>query len=474
MGRLPDELILEILEYYKEDWEQILSLCSVCSKWRNVAINSSVLWSNILLPCPAQIYKLLRDRSKSSPLEISISWDALLEGHEEAGLRQAGQCLRELAPRISWLRIYWNPTANDPRPIQPFLSTYAGRNEFTQLKYLDLVAPATSPETISPLNMPSLETLRFAAPLSCIPQSINHITQLELDCFEPQLFDILISLAKFPLVEHLYIDNIQPPDDDDDEQDKPIVSLRNLRTLSVDDIHPEDMEVMLQHLEIPPSAFINWGVREPREEPSLRVSLERIFGSRMSSCNGFHISDEQLPSCSYQLPCSFTQTIKSKNGGFFSVSYQDIKQDVESAALQKLSTYPTDLSMFDWQLPWLPSLSILVNILTSWSSLTHIRICTDKDEFERLLSALEETPDIVCPVLEGLDCTGTRFSGVRMKYFLDFRHTNCRTLRELKISRGNASPPLEDFEPFVGKLIEVEDGYLSNWRECVGQTWVSI
>ncbi|KZT32153.1 hypothetical protein SISSUDRAFT_1123555 [Sistotremastrum suecicum HHB10207 ss-3] len=465
IGRLADELIVEILRLTLEPWLPLLfspqkpigirDLCSICSRWRNLAINSPVLWSRILLPCPTKTYKLFRDRSKSSPLEICISWDALPLEDKEADLRRAGECLRELAPRISWLQLYCNPGGVGDSDIQPFLATYAGRKEFTRLKYLDLIAPSSF-ETLSPLNMPSLETLRFDGPLRFIPQSLTHITRLELDCYEHQLFDIVIALEKFPLVEHLCIRTIVPLDEDDEEQNKHhIVTLSNLRSLSVDDIHPSDMEPMLQHLELPPSASIVWGTHEPREEPSQHVSLERMLGSRMSSCYSLQISDVQLASCFHESQYSFTQTINSKNGGLFSVSFGNIEEDVESAALRDLSSYPTELAVLDWQLPWLPSLSILIDVLTSWSSLTQIRICTHEDEFERLLSAIEESPDVVCPVLESLDCTGTRFSGVRMKHFLDFRHTNCRTLRELKISAGHASPPLEDFEPFLGKLIEV-------------------
>ncbi|KZS89500.1 hypothetical protein SISNIDRAFT_458699 [Sistotremastrum niveocremeum HHB9708] len=104
----------------------------------------------------------------------------------------------------------------------------------------------------------------------------------------------------------------------------------------------------------------------------------------------------------------------------------------------------------------LASRSSLIGALNSWTQLTHIGVFTEEMQFEKLLSALEAAPGPLCPKLQSLNCSGTRFSSTRMKHFLQSRKDNDVPLLELKFTKGFAEPNVAAFASLVPTLTEFE------------------
>lgn len=151
-------------------------------------------------------------------------------------------------------------------------------------------------------------------------------------------------------------------------------------------------------------------------------------------------------------------TLTSKSGREMHMRYNaTLGSSTPIASLPKLSSYPNNLSSIDFDLLELPSTHDLIRGLSSWSNVTCIRVRTEKSEFARLLSVLEQEPDIICPLLEVLDCNGTIFKNARLEKFLKFRIRCGVPLHQLRVERGALDPSAKQkFQALVGEIHEVQ------------------
>lgn len=341
-----------------------------------------------------------------------------------------GDALHQLVPRISRLDIYWDAVDVGQLTLNSFLAKYVGNKEFCSLVSLSIteLEHVDSGETSFILNTPNLRKLQFSGDFSDFPRvNVENMVALRYDWSDWISHSLLEALSPLHRLEHITLENGSldlEPDDDDYREDHPIVTLGKLSSLSVGPLFAPDMVHLLNHLVMPSSANISLLVQEGS---SGSASIDKLLYSQIPGSIGLRI---------VQMPKNIDYTITRPSGGWVWLRHVCRSLPSRVASLSQLASVSNDITFVDLDLKVLPSMQELNQALYAWSQITHICVCTMEDEFERLLTALEEGPEIPCPRLQTLDCSATRFSSLRMKYFLDFREGNGVALKEIKIAQG--------------------------------------
>ncbi|KZS91738.1 hypothetical protein SISNIDRAFT_487058 [Sistotremastrum niveocremeum HHB9708] len=459
LGRLPDELITAILQYGIEAQHpnlitgnpHIFPAYSLCTRWRQIAIHTPSLWSRVVLPCSPNLFRLVRDRSDNLLLKTYV---ANIESASAINMGFLGEALRQIIPRIVHLDITWHVEPSEDSPLlEVLLSTDLAWKEFSALKVLRLSDAAVFDGPALGLNMnaPLLRAMYFCGPAHRIPRAFNHLTQVEFNwCLLP-IHEILSLLGDFPLLEKCAIINHEADPDDRIHVDHPVILLDKLQVLSVDVLTTSAMHILLRHLEVPPSAVLSLGTCE---DTLADHSLHDLLGLCLSESVQLTIDGDSR---------KIKYSARSKLRGAVSVNYAPSRMSfTEIRELPLLASRAKQLSVLDIQFRNLPSLADLIQALTIWCSITCIRVCTQELDFERLLTALEETSDIVCPLLRTIDCVGTRFSSVRMKRFLEFRQQKGVRLEELRASKGYSTSGLDGLRYLLDRVSEVDSAQSLN------------
>ncbi|KZT32935.1 hypothetical protein SISSUDRAFT_1054879 [Sistotremastrum suecicum HHB10207 ss-3] len=437
IGRLSDELITEVLRYgidtgfehsFLTEGFPLFPTYSICTRWRNVAINSPSLWYRIPLPCPQSLFRLIRDRSRNHSLNVFLLSDS---EYGELNTALLGESLRQLAPRIHKLQVLWSKVATQPDipTLENFLSVYIGHKEFSVLRDLDLTDTFDDDPERNPivLNIPALLKLRFNGAPKIIPRSIASLIHLDFKWSRLKISEILDLLSYYPQLKTCSITNPECCGDLEDEDDHDVVALNQLESLVIDFVHLSEMQSILAHLTLPVSARLTLGTY--LDEPD-DILFHNFIGPYLSKCEELKISDDETT-------IIYSMTYQSRGPVSVSHGFPD-GPPAEIDAFPALSLHSINITLLDIRYSILPSLGDIIDAFTAWSKIAHIRVCTEELEFERLLTALEDTPTVVCPLLRTLDCTGTQFSSLRMKQFLDFREKKGVCIQTLKFTRGFA------------------------------------
>ncbi|KZT40360.1 hypothetical protein SISSUDRAFT_1044248 [Sistotremastrum suecicum HHB10207 ss-3] len=459
IGRLSDEILLAILQYCVGQTKpvrpsyyssrityQARSLPAAfvcCSRWRSLAIRSPSLWATIGLPSPPKLFQLLRDRSGTSSLTVIASNDHYAK--KDAIMDFIADPLRQLVPRIARLEMAWEKNADDPDGLNGFLSTYIGGKEFSNLRALDLTDLRNGPEPSVTLNAPGLRSFRYRGELRHLPKvEAARLVDLHLVWQHMTLPEILKVLSRFPNLKNCTIDQsgctLKEPVV---HATRSKVALGRMRSFDAKTFYTSDMIYLFEHLELPDSASVSLEIHSERTEEG--SPLIDLLGPQIALADGIKISGDHSMEIKYTL-------LRTSSGQFQVVHQKSSNVIFESPS--NLADYPSSLSSLEFHVRRLPSMQDLITILTYWSSLTHIRVCTEELSFEKLLTALEETPQTVCPELQSLDCTGTKFSGPRMRVWLAFRKQRGVGLKELTVTKGFAEPKLDDINDLVEMFFE--------------------
>ncbi|KAL5487491.1 hypothetical protein ACEPAI_5599 [Sanghuangporus weigelae] len=74
ISKLPNELLIIVMEYVVSEFRDIFTLTRVCSRFRSLAISSPKLWANceLKMPSPAREVSLIADMSRGLPLSATL------------------------------------------------------------------------------------------------------------------------------------------------------------------------------------------------------------------------------------------------------------------------------------------------------------------------------------------------------------------------------------------------------------------
>ncbi|KZS89499.1 hypothetical protein SISNIDRAFT_526828 [Sistotremastrum niveocremeum HHB9708] len=319
------------------------------------------------------------------------------------------------------------------------------QKEFPSLISLNVSTDAFDSMDPPTLNTPILRELRFrGASDDSFLVCFENLVKFELQSWALAPETILEILAALPSVEHCEISNTDPPEAFDDEAEFPLVVLRSLKTLRLHTIEVSDAARIIRQLDVPSVALISFGTQQDKSNETL---IETFVGSLMAGCEELSISWRSD---------TMKYTLKNESPGSITIKYDlPITSRYTSRTVQELgllASYPTNLTVLNLHMSSLPRVKDLIQALTSWENISQIGVCTEETEFERLLIALEETPGTICPKLKIINCSGTKFSSTRMKYFLQCRKSHDVPLQELRITRGFAEPDVAIFMSLVPTL----------------------
>ncbi|KZS91790.1 hypothetical protein SISNIDRAFT_487108 [Sistotremastrum niveocremeum HHB9708] len=458
LGRLSDEIILQILGYclvsnagdnslqdlyYIEETIPLSSAFFFCKRWRDLANSYPPLWSQIALPCNPNLFRLFRDRSGTSLMRVHLTNVGVRS--DDVHMHALGDSLCQLAPQISELQVDWMRDVQNLLGWDQFLARHLRQNELSSLKSLLLTDGGSHQLTDYIISTPVLQTLRVYAkhPLAPLHMRVDNLVELSYLCDSLSPLNILRLLSEFPRIERCSIYD-QEPESHSRSETLPVISLPRLKSIHIGSLYLSDMRQVLGNLEVPSSAHLRL---ETIELHSRSTSIEGFLAPYLASTQDLNIvKSKSLVTYRLTLDSGRLLVVENKfeHGGGITV-----------ASLAALSRYPTNLSRVNLKVQHLPSLYGIVEILSSWPSVKHIGVCTQYADFERLLTALMETPNTTCPLLRSFDCTGTKFSGNYMKRFLEFRTSKSVALQELNITEGFSDLEPGEVAHLVGKVREI-------------------
>lgn len=364
----------------------------------------------------------------------------------------------------------------------PELSEFFGvclkGGDFSALKVLDIDDGRVSHGRMPGINAPLLQKMRFYADVTTFPKftadgtPATNLLSLELEWSYVPLEMLIDILAEFPLIENIVIIDHESEDHQTISPPRPVISLKNLKKMSIGLYDVEGMNAFLAQLIIPRSANLSLGVLHsspapPPSDPDPDVTgpFERFLSPWLASAERLMIfPDHKRDGLLFRLfPKTSSLTFDLVSNGPDSVIKDGIVRvgyladdhtstPLTSLSLPVIASYSTNLislSIDSFELPSLPSLR---RALSSWKLLTCLKVTIQEPEIEKVLSALENKPvsvrspqdegrngvrdEIICPRLERLDCSGTIIDMARMKQFLSFRKDKGVKMREVIVTRG--------------------------------------
>ncbi|KAL5487483.1 hypothetical protein ACEPAI_5591 [Sanghuangporus weigelae] len=74
INKLPNELLIIVMDYVVSEFRDIFTLTRVCSRFRSLAISTPKLWANceLKMPSPAREVSLIADMSRGLPLSATL------------------------------------------------------------------------------------------------------------------------------------------------------------------------------------------------------------------------------------------------------------------------------------------------------------------------------------------------------------------------------------------------------------------
>ncbi|KZT35088.1 hypothetical protein SISSUDRAFT_1051924 [Sistotremastrum suecicum HHB10207 ss-3] len=450
IGRLPDELIQDILarcvrdHFFGRYSFMAMSFPAVfflCVRWREIAIHSPDLWADIPLPLPSAIFNLFFGRSQDLPLSIYVDIEYMSSSKE--ALDSLASSLRQIIPRVSSLRVAWNPRYVE-KSLNIFLSEQFGDSEFTHLTCFKIESYELLDEAIVSLNMPRLEILDYGGHIDSFPKFIDTSTiiKLSLDGTDANADAYLDLLYDFPCLESL----IMGSSDEPITRFHDVVRLERLKMLSMNESRVDQVDYIIRHLEVPPSAHM----RIDTWELDSSVSLQDFIGPYILQSHEYSIEPTRPAGSSHP----FFHSLSSKSIFDMYIGFQPKRPEI--IPLTALAPYFINLSVIKLHIQILPSVLGLIRTIAYWSNIVHLGVHTRENDFGRLLEAFRISSDLPCPLLESFDCTRTKFKAESMGQFLAMRKNRGVPIQNLTFTEGFASETERDaFGGLVDNVHEV-------------------
>ncbi|KAK0198163.1 hypothetical protein F5146DRAFT_1018502 [Armillaria mellea] len=246
---LPNELLAyifatTIIGLLPTERRSLLALvCSICRRWRDVAIEASDLWTTIYIhhrdDIPAA--ELFLQRSKMHLLDVDVQVDDFFGPY---GLRAAELTSAHLE-RTRTLSL----SVSDVQEAEPFSTLYRSMST-PHLVSLSLDIPEWSPSTAPFLNSICSFNINESDGLHSNGTSISSLTRLALACALLEQEDLRNIFTYFPSLETLILPKFGRSWRPEDQEDRPIMlapsSLRSL-AVNLDYNHDHDESLYPGH-----------------------------------------------------------------------------------------------------------------------------------------------------------------------------------------------------------------------------------
>lgn len=371
----------------------------------------------------------------------------------------------QLLPRVSHLHLEWNDGQGADDDLRYKIVHLMGLEELTSLKSLEITDWNEDSDRLPNfiIDTPALTKFVFGGDFAHMPRVSRNVTDFDCDCADLGPREMLALLSRHPQLEILDISNADPPAYVE-RGTYSVVSLPKLKSLCVRSFLPTDMNDLIKNLHVPSwrtmrlSIFLDESAA--LNHPQGEWGIEEFLGHRLFSFDGIIFFQKASR-------FNFYYTLTTKSGQEMHVKFKVTPGPrTPIASLSKLSSYPNTLTSVTFDIPKLPTTFDLTQALSSWSNITCIQVRTEKTHFVRLLKVLEQEPEIICPLLEVLDCNGTVFQSSRLSRFLRFRKRCGKPLHQLRVGFGVLdTSTMHKFQALVGEVDEVQTPPQPSYRD---------
>lgn len=277
VGCLLPDILAKVFQIIVDDWGAIderdsrryspygwLALTHVCSHWRNTAIETSTLWTRIVLH-KYKIANLVLERSRDAPLFV-LCWHDLFTEIEQKQQHWIVNCLSPHLPRVEKVQIAFTsrPVIFPPLPNPLFARQVPLRVRLIRVKML---FPFSSIDSMAKAKASSLGKHKQFGPSLPPSQIINadpiktmvggdlrHLSMIGVARLKHKAF--LSILDKTPQLESLQVlcvGSLDLPFN----LISPLITLPRLRSLTLDLGTLRILSIFLQHLSYPPTTIVH-------------------------------------------------------------------------------------------------------------------------------------------------------------------------------------------------------------------------
>ncbi|KZT44265.1 hypothetical protein SISSUDRAFT_1124380 [Sistotremastrum suecicum HHB10207 ss-3] len=449
IGKLPDEIIEEILEYcaleMRYEWEdenivRFPSAFFLCARWRRIAVCLPALWSYIRLPVSLNILRLFQRRNGHSCLDVLFdettrNW-RLFESDvadTRAAFCEYEDIITQLIPRVSQLHMKYNRWSDgewgQDLDTRDFFLEVFGTTQFSSLGSLKITnVDGGEQNPYYGLDAPALKKFSFRATPMHLPFFVSHcIVDLSWSLEEMRPKDVLDVLSHFNSLERCVVIN-KDPYMGSNTPSLPVISFPNLQSLTLSLFSPVDLKYLVDHLDTPRLMCGTFGILDEFvTDDSWQLSVTSLLGPYFSECDQLRIFDKRLGGYGFALA--------SKAGRQIEVSYEGCSfAMIAAVSLARLAQFPCNLTSLVLKVQSFPPTPDLIEALTSWSSLMHIHVHTQESELEKILTALAHGPNVTCPRLKTIEYRSTALNTARVEKFRERRKYRGMGIHELSLA----------------------------------------
>lgn len=294
---LPPEILSEIFLIHKTRstaryrWRtEALSwtkATQICRHWRKVALNCAELWSTIKVLEPG-ITEVLLSRSKGAPLTVHLR-NLNTDDHTKLLRPVLRQMHRIRSLELDGLlQVALLSSATSRAPILENLVFTAANTYYScglPAKFITGGAPRLKHLTIERMNIRQLTLLPLGGSLTHL-ELRRARTSLDMRKLLPlPLMDLLDSLEKLPLLQHLHISDSLPAEDDSQlptlsASSRPPISLQALESLQFEEEHITTLTTLLPFVRIPEQTSIELSFRD---EVQIMRAINRFVPTLIAS-----------------------------------------------------------------------------------------------------------------------------------------------------------------------------------------------
>lgn len=256
---LPDELLVEIFFHHLSDWDQCrasaiedmshygwIVITHVCRRWRVVALNAPLLWTDVLVTAAPECIETVLARTASLPIAVEGSLTCSPRGYFEQDCPPAWKTALSVASRIQSLTI----------TVEPWMLRLKSQSHPDWTELVDEQFPSLT--TLELLAVDDADdALKYLPPMFKKSARLPALTTLTADMFRLSALKPLLSRS----LQSLTLYNFSTPRSTWKSFMKCLSRLTSLETLIIDDPLPQDL-AGIGHLPLV--------LQEPVTLPSLR------------------------------------------------------------------------------------------------------------------------------------------------------------------------------------------------------------
>ncbi|KAI0055407.1 hypothetical protein BV25DRAFT_1921840 [Artomyces pyxidatus] len=489
IAKVPFELLALLFLFYvrlepprtsREHWQRLgwIKIASVCRRWRNVALSSANLWTQITLALPDQLAETMASYAKSAPLAVNaqLPWP-------HSGLTSPKACfIIDHLPNTKILHI----VNGEEEPFDLVLAELARPAPLLESITIDGATLTRLPDNFLGTHPPKLRSIAIDNPVNFPWTSsvFNNLIDLQILFYlittplTPSLDELISSLNNMPSLRRLTLMGFLPHGPA--SQSATIARLPRLTRLQLRG-SPSQCTNFLTHLDVPTSARLQLHLDHSLDNRQQDITTLCHALSQYLHANG--TSTKPVPSLVLRVGCSWTQVFRRVHQERDTLHVYVEPELAFGLVKALLSKHVIHFHVFNspFDITWTPRMWL--DVMAGAPGLRSISagmraaqaLCfalegtvasfwkKTNEQFPLVLEELDDSDIILLPILEELALDGVDFKEIMN--FIDHEGTRYKSLRDPLLTRANAKRGLQKLE-----LVDcgIEEEHIEELRGLVG------